>query len=287
MLLEPREVHLSGQKLEINPPTSPLLTMRFAALLALSLLAVTLAGCSDDPPAGDIASSGAAYGIDGHVHSSTFQQFNDPTPQGPSPANVVPSCMADGAPAELDPVIGQYRCTQAFSELNYLFVSLPQASWTMAFSDSTGTNPDAGAKALTDNGDGSYAWNHTEEGQYIMDTHDQVTLYAGTTAVATSGLNDGDSLEIVPALQGISYSANYSGKSLTGTVTGISEEEPVAVTGWLVTVDDAGVKTHEEQVDLSGNGEFTHDAGMNIADFDEFHIHLAGTSINLATGTIA
>lgn len=260
--------------------------MRFAMFLSLSLAAVALAGCSDDPAAGEFSSSGPAYGIDGHVHSSEFQEFVDPTPQPLKDNGVM--CLADNVPEvppATDPLDSQ-RCTPAYSELNYLFTTLPQATWTMAFTDSNGVNPDLAAGALTDNGDGTFAWNYTQEGTYVMETHDQVTLYAGSTAVATSGLGSGDSLQVVEALSGIGYSATYSGRDVTVTVTGIDAEAPVAISGWLVLVDDAGAKTHEEQVTLAA-GENTYTAGMAIADFQEFHIHLAGTAVNLATGTVA
>ncbi len=260
--------------------------MRQAILLAVSFIAITLAGCSDAPPSGEFTSSGSAFAPDGHVHSSLFQDFNDPTSNPGNDAGV-PSCLADGAPAQLDPVLGTYRCTQAYSEINYLFLALPTATgYSMGLYDTTGTNTLDGVSTITDNGDGTFFWNFTREGENIKDKYDAVALLYNDKPVAVSGLSDGSALEPVEALKGISFSVSYDGKDLTLTLTGTDMEAGFSYTAWLVSQDETGAYTHDESFSVS-EGETMFKAEQNIDKYDEVHVHLTGTSINVAKGTVA
>ncbi len=254
-------------------------------MLTMTLAAVALAGCSDDPITGDFQSEGSSLTIDGHVHSGAFVSFNDPTSQVGGPADQ--ECLADGAPPQADPAVGNYRCTQASTEFNYMFLQLPDIGgfgWTMAFADSTGTNPMGTASALTDNGDGTWAWNYTSDVNE-KDMFDSVVLMMDGTVAATSGIEGSSALAIVDDLQGITFTGDYENKELTLTVEGIGEINGFTYTAWLVTVDDAGVKTHGESFSVT-DGENTFTATQNIDKYQEVHIHVTGTQMNVAVGAL-
>ena len=269
--------------------------MRTIMLVTATLVAVSLAGCSDEPPSGEITSSGMGAAVEGHVHSAEYVTFDDPL-AGNAANDAAGGCTGDDLPppqaGQDDPFAAQ-RCRYASSELNYMIITLPDpaaSGWQMAFSCNACTEPRGSPSAITGMAPGPWAWNHTSEearGDNKQQTFDQFTLLLDGTPIAVSGIaGPSDSLAFVPELTTVSFAASYKGKDLTITVSGISAEDPIPVTGWLVNVDDVGVKTHAEEFAIAGNGEFMYTASKAIDSFQQVHIHLAGTNINIASGDV-
>ena len=102
--------------------------------------------------------------------------------------------------------------------------------------------------------------------------------------MASAMIGSSGQFEVADALKGVSFSATHSGSELILNTNGIGN---YTVDGWLVSMDEeTGVKTHDERFSVA-NGETIFEAPMNISDYAEVHLHVAGTKINIAVGTIA
>lgn len=262
-----------------------------AMLLAITMLAVTLAGCSDEPPSGEFSSSGMAVVVDGN-YTTEFQSFNNP--YEPT-AGTDLACEQGQIPAPVGDNIDQ--CTFPFTKASGHVMELPEADsqgYAVYFVDDSFTNEPFELAMLSSHSMADWSFDNSSEcddqqsddgcnldGLY---THLEIRLVSQDLPVASAMIGSSGQFEVADALKGVSFSATHSGSELILNTNGIGN---YTVDGWLVSMDEeTGVKTHDERFSVA-NGETIFEAPMNISDYAEVHLHVAGTKINIAVGTIA
>lgn len=272
-------------------------TMRIPILAIV--LSLALAGCSDAPPAGEAASTGHHLTVTGSVTTFETQAFRDPTP-----TSGTQDCPADQAPVPDDPTPDPFatqRCDRPYTKLTVNFTELPDPqtqSYTLKwYSEASGAtedlkavsghvHPTTGAYMAEDvvfDNEADCDDKTADAGCKMDATYDSVQLWLGEILVATAPLQANSPFVLDPGLLGTSFTADYSGKDLTLTVTALGN---YTYQGWLITTDEAGVATHAESFTVSA-GENTFKAPMNIEEYSDIHIHVAGTKLNVAVGAIA
>lgn len=254
--------------------------------LALALLTVALAGCSDDAPSGEFAFQNHAVSVAGTA-TNEYTAFSDPVGgQVPDPVPVGTDCAQDSAPGG-----DEQKCTQPKTTIALVFNQLPDPQgkeYKAALIDASGTDPAKDLGSLTAGAGGSYSLNFTEPVDYSNEeqysyTHILVSVVAGSNPVpvAIASADPGSqNFDLHEALTtGVGFTATWTGKDLSLTVSGLNST--FAYTGWLV--DEGGEHTEEFAVT---NGEVTHKAQKDVGDYSEFHIHVAGTKVNVGVATI-
>ncbi len=265
--------------------------MRTTLLVAVSILAVAFAGCTEEPPKGEFSSSGNALVLEGKVESFESRDFNNPYTQTDG---TLLECAANDtqAPEQVE------RCTYPNTVMTVNFTNLPDPSgktYTIKFnSEAAGTEQDIAPLNIHEMGGawmGSYTFDNTADCASSKDnqacnkanSYDSVVLYLDDTLVASAGLSSGAAFAFDDDLLGASFTATYTGKDLTVTVSGLGNH---TYEGWLIKTDDAGVVTHEEKFTVQ-NGENLLQAKETIDKYSGFHIHVAGTKLNVAVGSIS
>ncbi len=262
--------------------------MRTSILIAVSLLAVALAGCSDDPPSGEISGSSVAVPAAGTIELSETR-FNEPGPV----AN--PNQPGQTCPGR--ETAGQQQCTYPSSVLTIHLMSLPNPlneQYTVTLVSSSAATMDLGPLTATANGteamydlvydntddcDNSYS----DDGCVLSDQFDEIYVYMGELLVAIGPLQNGGSFEANPAFAGHSFSLTYENKDATVELTGNGNFTYDLV---LYTADEAGEITAVEDYTVSpGSNEVT--AEMSWDKYAEVHVHVAGTKVNLAKASVA
>lgn len=257
--------------------------------LALAILTVALAGCSDEAPSGAFAFQNHSVALAGTA-TNEYTEFSDPVGgQLPDDAPAGTDCAQDGAPPG-SPIDDQ-KCTQPQTTISLVFTQLPDPegkSYSAALVDASGTSPAKDLGTLDAGAGGSYSLNFTEAEDYSNEeqygyTHILVSIVAGSNQVpvAVASADAGSqTFDIHEALtSGVDFDATWKGRDLSLTVSGLNST--FAYEGWLVS--DGG--EHSESFAVS-NGEVTHEAAMNVGDYTEFHIHIAGTKVNVGVATI-
>ncbi len=266
--------------------------MRTTLLVAVSILAVAFAGCTDEPPTGEFSSSGNALMMTGAVASFESQDFNNPYPQT---EGTLAECAQD--PQAQPPV---QACERPYTVMTLNLSSLPATSGKIYsvkwYSMATGAQQDLDVLSGMDMpADGTwmaneYTFDNTADCAASKDsdmcnkanTYDSVVLYLDDILVASAPLSTGAAFEFDEGLLGASFTGSYSGKDLTLTVSGLGNYTYEA---WLISTDDAGVVTHEEKFTVV-NGENTFTASQTINKFSGVHIHVAGTKLNVAVASL-
>lgn len=253
-------------------------------LLASFLLCLVLAGCSDAPPSGEFTTDrNNLEGLMGNVQV-TYEERVRPASDVPPVEDAV--CLPSGVPVQ------EGQCREPFTNVTGAFTGLPDPGandYTVQFTSSAAANESLPVGALvpnaTANGTGAYDLPFVSFEENYEGAYDTAELRAGDVLVATAGLAEGDNtFTLDPALTSLSAAGAWKGKELTVTVSGA--QPGVAYTGYLYEEDDAGVMTQAESFPIPGDGEHVHEATKDIDEFAEFHVHVAGTSLNVAQATI-
>lgn len=254
--------------------------------LALALLTVALAGCSDDAPSGEFSFQNHAVGVEGTAQNE-YTAFNDPL--GGQLPDEVPA--GDCAQDQIPNLPEDQRCTPAETSIMLAFTELPDPearTYSAYLVDSSGVTADKLLGTLTGDAASGFELNFTEgedysnEEQYTYDLV-EVRLDAPTAVPVASASASGGSqtFELNEGLvSGVDFTGTWTGSSLTVTVSGLNTT--FAYEGWLVA--EGG--EHVESFPVS-NGENTFDAEAGIDTYAEFHIHVAGTKINVGVTTIS
>lgn len=265
-----------------------------AMLLLITLLTVALAGCSDEPPAGEFSSTGNAIVVDGN-YTVEFQAFNNP--YGDATSGNQLECAQDQVVEATNGATPVEPCTYPFTKVMGHVMNLPQADsqgYAVYFVDSGFSREPMELDML--DGFSMVDWSFDNEddcdGQFsddgcnyegLYDTI-EIRLVSQDLAVASATVSSSGEFAIAPAVQGVSFTASYSGKELTLTTSGIGN---YTVDGWTVRVDEeTGEKVHEDRFTVA-NGETIFDAPLDISEYAEIHLHVAGTKINLAVATVS
>ncbi len=256
--------------------------MKFGlASVSLILLTVALAGCADDPPSGEFASTGPSIAMTGDV-SIEYVSFNDPLGIAQN-ENDITCTNRQALPAD-------QHCRSPSTTFNVHFMpnGIPQPDASTGYSVvamSTATPEPLMVGELTQGADGMWALNNTFDSDLESELS-AVELRMGDLTVATANTAGGtpNAFETVAELRGVSFEGSYKGKQLDMVVSGI----PTNVTGvgWLVMMNEEGGMDHSVSFPVM-NGEVSFAAESNIADYAEVHIHAGGSKINLGIAPIA
>lgn len=264
-----------------------------AMLLAITLLAISLAGCSDDPITGEFSSTGSSIMLDAEFNV-TYQAFNNPYAQT---SGTELECQQDSVPAPVGDQIDD--CTYPYTKVGGHVMQLPEpdnSGYAVYFVDSSFTRQPMELDSLSSHtmadwmfdNEGDCDGQFTDEGCNLEGLYDtvEVRLVSSGLPVATAPASAGSqTFSVHEGLLGVSFDASYTDNELTLTVSGMGN---FTATGWLVTMDEeTGEKTHVEQFPVAGNGEVTYEAEDSIDSYAEVHLHVTGTKINVAVGAIA
>lgn len=265
--------------------------MRTSFLVAVSLVTVVLAGCTDDQPTGEFSSGGAAIPVTGAVVDLDTQQYATP---------------ASAAPAEqqcLNDDVNQTACTYPYTKLSVNFTALPDpdgGTYSLMFYNGATAAFEAIAPLdavhlMGTSWMGSLEYDNEADcvgqqgvpGNELCDktiNYDSVRVMLDDVAVAQAALNGGAAFEVIPTLTSGSFSGSYNGKSFT--VTTSLGDANLTYTAWLITSDDTGAMTHAEDFTVSAAGETVYAAELNGNKYAEIHIHVAGTKLNVGIATL-
>ncbi len=263
--------------------------MRTTLLVAVSILAVAFAGCTEEPPKGEFSSTGNALVLDGAVDTFESQDFNNPYEQT---GNTQLECAQDGQNL---PNVQECDRPYTVMVLNFSNLPDPQAkAYSVSFySESSGTQEDLGLLNVHNMGGiwmGEYTFDNTDDCAQSTDSdlcnkanmYDTVVLYLDDIKVASAALSSGSAFLFDDSLLGTTFTGSFTGKTLTLSVAGLGNE---TYEGWLISTDADGVATHEESFTvMNGDNEFV--ATKTLDKYSAVHIHVAGTKLNVAVGAI-
>lgn len=250
-----------------------------STIIVTSLLAfAALAGCSDAPPSGDLPAGAPA--IDWSAEASAM--FQEEVRNAPEESGPLYDLLC-----EPEDATGTAECQDASSYVNVMLHTAPEpdnngytAHWIGGAEEPV--ELDIGALELSD---GMYEVERTFDGENYEGHFESIVVRMGALTVG-SGPAGGGAIEINPEFTTASATASYSGKTLTIDASGL----PAASTGWLVASPDgadegASVEHLEEFEVVEGANEYT--ADRNIDEYDEFHIHIGGSKINIYSTQIS
>ncbi len=248
-------------------------------VLAATLVAVTLAGCTDTPPSGEFASTRNGITATGSA-ALEYQEEVKPIQEA------VPGAPIDCVPDEAPGMLNGEKCVDPYTNVSIHFMSLPDSgagSYEAFFVDDNGTELAIGA---LEKGEGSM---YTLDKMFDVDHEGHFTKIQarlGSYVIAESPVMEGENNFAMSTAAPATVTATWKAKALTLTATGL--QEGVQYTGWLVTMnEETGEADHVESFTINAAGETVYDAEMNINKYDELHVHVADSKINVAIATIA
>lgn len=240
-----------------------------STLLALGLLATAIAGCSDSAPSGEYSTGRDDVTTNGDVILA-FQERE-------RPSDIDQACPPDGVE---DPT-GAIHCQDAESRVSANFMSLPEPSMNGYTLWWTGGETDVEI--------GSLEANETSGGYTMAEktfpesfaSYESVELRMGDVLIGSATNAEGtQTFSPNEELTQISASGTWKGRELTIDVQGTLED--VSYTAWLVSADEEGALEHEDSFDIDGEGEHTFEAERTIDTYQELHIHITGSKVNVA-----
>lgn len=264
-------------------------------LVGILLVGTLLAGCAEEVP--EVTADADREGVTGATAGSAAVQYQ----QAHSPANE--STM--GATGTIDETTGQdtscagdetggeeVQCTPESTQINLTFDSLPLPGDApyKAFLVANGSELELGDLVYNEHamheGEGGFLFslNVTLE-QNVEGQYDAIEVRYGAFVLATAPATGGSNpFAVAPGVLDVQVSATYHGSVIT--VNAEDLPEGADATGWLVETDPDGELLHAIDFPLSGNMT-EYDAERPIADFVEFHVHVADSKINLAIASLA
>lgn len=274
-------------------------TMRTELMVAVSLFAVALAGCTDPPPSGEVSGSSVAVPADGNADVDT-QGFEAGVPdpsEGENPAYDPCPFAGQAEGEEVDP-FEEFRCQRPFTKIDVHMMSLPDpqsSTYEVFITDSKDEATEMKLDDLAANGTGEnlmyeMSYDNTDDcadatedaGCDHSTTHDTIEIRLGEILVATAALGGG-SFEANEAFSGTSFVFDYEGDSGVLTLSGAGGN--ITYEAVLYEATGEGETTAVETYPVS-EGENEIQAENDIADYAEVHIHVEGTKINVAQGTV-
>lgn len=264
--------------------------MQKAVFLAITLAAVALAGCTDEPPSGTFTATTPAVDFSVAGLAVTVQPAENPYPAG------------DDDACQLDDVFGNVpdgpTCSDAVSTINMT----PEGGTTLP-EIGTGTPYSlylmAGGEEyplgnLDDHGQNHFDFSKEFPGEDFSGA-DEIQLRFGTAVVATTPGSGGTFSTLSEGLEAISAEVTFDGAQIDVTLTGVPNG--TQLTAWLVDIPEEegedgemveGAPVHSVQFILSGDQTsytLTEEEGF-VGDYNEFHIHVGNSKINVAVAPI-
>lgn len=261
------------------------------AIITFALAAVAMAGCSDAPPSGTV--SFERNGLTGSG-DATFEYTPPGNPFDAIPVQEVADalCTVNAVTGPINDGIedqGQGRplpeCTAPHTEISVHAMDLPEPSSDGYHAFLVGGNGevDLGALAMDDQGMWTLEVANEEnlEGMY-----NATEIRMGTARVLTAGTSSGgNQFAFHNSVTATSFDGTWEDKTLTVSVSGLPA---VAVEGWLVSEDpETGELVHDVSFPISGDGSVTYTAAESLDHWAEFHVHVAGSKVNVGIGSIA
>jgi hypothetical protein len=254
--------------------------MHTKAFLVFSVLALAfLAGCNDAPPSGSLTTTAAPLTIEGSANMAFFAG------QQPVPNNNM-LCAPAAAPPQADP----YKCVPPSSNITGHIMGLPEpdgAGWALY---GKGTGGERQLVALAADAQDMYNFAYAVNNEDISQKYQTLELRMGDFLYATAPMANGTQPFVLQPITGTMVTGTYKGKTFEFEVTGLPESNGTKYYGRLYH----NVKGADGNVTLTVGQEFEIMAGpntfeddkRNIADYEEFHIHVGKSKINLYKGTL-
>jgi hypothetical protein len=253
---------------------------RLIALIALLTL-TALAGCSDGPPSGKLTVTGSPLAIEGTIVSTYVAESGGqdtstvPDPNNSVPDRLCPDQNVPGAPGE--------PCVDPSSNYVVHFMTLPEPNGDgYSIFQVGGALKERSLTGLEPNLQGMWQANVTkevdEEGQF-----ERFELRMGSFILGTAGSAKGSQAFVAsPALSAVTVTGTYKGHTLTIDVQGLPESlKPEPIGRFYTRGEDGNLSAPIEPFPVvAGVQEYT-SKDYNIADFDEFHIHVGTSKIYL------
>lgn len=251
---------------------------------ALAVVATfALAGCSDAPVSGSLVNSNFAQPLAGTVTFAYTPFDNGGNPLGgqaetsqfecsqDDAAGNIPGGIPDGSPLQ--------ECTPPRTVVTGNITGLPEGAMFEAFL--VGADP-AAARALGSLTSGAIAYDVAED---LTGMFTALEVRLGTFVYATAGTASGaNNVAAAEALADIKVTGTYKGEDLTVTVSGLPEGATYQARLYRPDPTNTEAPLTADQTFTVANGEttFTMPKGQyKLADYTEFHIHVANTMINL------
>jgi len=252
-------------------------------LLAASLACTLVAGCAEDPPTGTLTDLGFNPGspLMGKA-AIDYQPFEGANPAGQAPqVGGQLQCAQGQVPGSPVP-----PCRGPWTDVK-VNATLPKGGdgmWSVWFVNATGeskvadlTEAQAGTGTTSlFTGGANLTADHT--GRYsTLELRLDGFRYA--TASAAEGTPD---FTLATGADGVAVqNGAWSGKTLTGIISGLPENATFQGNLYVRGADGAVAADPEETFAIAGNGPFTYSSPRDIAEFAEFHIHVGHSKVNL------
>ncbi len=272
--------------------------MNKALFVSLTLVALALAGCAEEPAHGTFVATTPAAD---YTTASVVIQSSPATNNYPGGGD--DACDADQI-TENDPAGEAPRCEEAISTVTFQpegGAVLPLAGsegytlWLVRIDDSEFKLGDLEDHGPVDGG-GHYAFPATEYPGEDFTNYKEVQIRLGeTTVVATQGakLEPNQYFEIAEHLDALEATITFEGAQIDVALANVPNGTPLVA--WLVSEDvdeetGEGLGTYSHSVKFNLAGEQTSytltEAEGFVGDYKEFHIHVGGSSINVAKSSV-
>lgn len=246
------------------------------ATLFMLTAAAILSGCADDPPAGEFTLTPGPLSAEGTVEIA-YQEFEDPLNQASGPDDPLCTLRPPEAGASCVPPSSSFQIDFPVGSLPAPDPGAPYAAYH--------TNA-AGDQKIGDlqAADGAYSLNHTFESYLGGDPAATVQVRMGDVTIATAPATEGiQTFAPATALRQVSGEGSFEGKEFRVQVSGVPQNSTLV--GWFVMEGEGGDDEHVISFSIV-EGENTHMAEQNVADYDAFHIHLGKSAINVAVAPL-
>lgn len=249
-------------------------TMQSKALLTMiAITAVALSGCAGDAPSGEFSGGSLAFATSGQGAMDATAAHN-PYETPVAEVDDVLGCTLDAIVGQIPDPVPVETCQEAFTWFNVTSLMLPDGGDYMLYANGTAGELHLGA---LEGMNGTYSFSKEVKGSDHTGDYSELEVRIGDLVLATANLPTG-SFAVATSLGGSTIDATYSGKDLEYTLSGLPAGNTYEA--WLVKELESGEMEHTEKWTVS-NGAGSFQASMNIGDFAEFHVHVAGTSINV------
>ena len=254
------------------------------AIISTAIVVVfLLAGCSKPPPSGDLKATPYTLSIGGTV-TSTFVAYSNPIDaMTPAPVPDLMICP--------EPPVPVFNCVDASTTITAELqeAPAPNSEGYHAFLVGTAPSVDLGAFVADESGL-MYTLSFTRANEDLSTGHTLIQLKMGELVLAEAPVSpSGGPAQFLTAPGVIKTTAtgSYSGNELTVTVGGLPGN--ATFMGVFYKNDETGmpVASSETCPISSGANKCVLSAnGGNVADYSEFHVHVAGSKVNLVKTTI-
>jgi hypothetical protein len=249
-----------------------------------------MAGCSDAPAAGTISFDRSGITGDGSA-TFTFTPPGNPFDALPPPVSdtlCVVNTVTDPANDAIEDGSGMRplpECTDPHTEIAIHAMNLPEPSTEGYHAFLVGADGELDLGALAVDEQGMWTLDVANE-QNLDGAYDATEIRMAGARVLTAGAaSGGNQFAFHESMMSTSWEAAWEDMTLTASVTGLPTG--VGLEGWLVSEDpDTGELVHDVSFPVVGDGSVTYTASETIDHWVEFHIHVAGSKVNVGIGSI-